>query len=310
MKIYKTSETAAGKLKSPAVAIGNFDGIHLGHKALFTRAMDLARERSGDAAVLTFSPHPARYFNPDLAPPLINTEERKLELMEEFGLDAVVVETFDADFAALDARAFAGQVLQRNLGAKHVVVGHGFSFGRKREGDLSALQRLGVEFGFLAHGIPAVRAESIVVSSTKIRNFLLLGRVSGAAALMGREYMVRGEVVQGRGRGRTIGIPTANVNSDSEILPQGGVYAGRLRLPGGEILDSVINIGTNPTFEKAAVMTLEVHVLDFDQDIYGQQVGVIFTRRLRAERRFSSVDELIEAIKGDIQVARQVLEPT
>ena len=148
MKIYKTSEEAAGKLKSPAVAIGNFDGIHLGHKALFTRAMDLARERSGDAAVLTFSPHPARYFNPDLAPPLINTEERKLELMEEFGLDAVVVETFDEDFAALDARAFAGQVLQRNLGAKHVVVGHGFSFGRKREGDLSALQRLGVEFGF------------------------------------------------------------------------------------------------------------------------------------------------------------------
>ena len=308
MKIYRSSTEAAGLLSTPAVAIGNFDGVHQGHQALFELAMALAREEGGQAVALTFTPHPARFFSPQLAPPLINTMEQKLALMEACGLDAVVVEPFDADLAALTPREFVRQVLVQRLGARHVVVGKNFLFGRKRAGDLQTLQRLGSEMGFEAHGLECVHVQSIAARSTKIREFLLMGRVIGAAVLLGREYTVEGGVVRGKGRGSTIGIPTANIQMDNEILPRRGVYAGRVRVPSGKINDAVINIGTNPTFEKAAVLSFEVHVLDFSGDLYDQRLIVTFKQRLRDERRFDSVDELVGAIHEDIFVARQVLE--
>ena len=307
MKVYRSSAEARGQLTAPAVAIGNFDGVHLGHQELFARATALARQAGGEAVALTFDPHPARFFNPELCPPLITREQRKLELMERAGLDAVVVEPFNADLASLSPREFAERVLAHQLGARNVVVGEGFIFGRKRAGNLEALRRLGEELGFVAHGVVPVRAESIVVSSTKIRNFLFTGKVCGAATLLGREYELSGEVVKGKGRGRQIGIPTANVAGDAEILPKRGVYAGRAMLPGGGLKDAVINIGTNPTFEKAAVLSFEVHILDFSEDLYGQELGVRFTRRLRDEKKFSSVDELLEAIRQDIEAAREIL---
>ncbi len=307
MRVFRSSAEARGELASPAVAIGNFDGVHLGHQELFARAVALARQAGGQAAALTFDPHPARFFNPDLCPSLITPEPRKLELMERHGLDAVVVEPFNADLASLTPREFAERMLAQQLGARNVVVGEGFIFGRKRAGNLEALHRLGEELGFVAHGVVPVRAESIVVSSTKIRNFLFTGKVLGAAKLLGREYEVGGEVVEGKGRGRTIGIPTANVMSDAEILPKRGVYAGRAILPSGGIKPAVINIGTNPTFEKAAILSFEVHILDHTEDLYGQRLGVRFARRLREEKKFSSVDELLQAIHQDIEAAREIL---
>ena len=307
MKVFRSSAEASGQLTAPAVAIGNFDGVHLGHQELFARATALARQSGGDAVALTFDPHPARFFNPDLCPALITLEPRKLELMERHGLDAVVVEPFNADLASLSPRSFAERMLANQLGARNVVVGEGFIFGRKRAGNLMVLRRLGEELGFVAHGVVPVRAESIVVSSTKIRNFLFTGKVKGAATLLGREYEVCGVVVEGKGRGRTIGIPTANVMGDAEILPQRGVYAGRAMLPDGRVRDAVINIGTNPTFEKAAVLSFEVHILDFSEDLYGKTLGVRFTRRLREEKKFSSVEELIQAIHRDIEDARKIL---
>ena len=307
MKVYRSSSEATGKLTAPAIAIGNFDGVHQGHVALFEEAISLSQGGGGQAVALTFSPHPARFFNPDLAPPLINTMEQKLELMAACGLDAIVIEPFDADLAALTPHEFVDRVLVERLGVKHVVVGKNFVFGKKKAGDLETLVGLGRERGFSAHGIECVHVQSIPARSTKVREFLLMGRVIGAAVLMGREYAVEGIVVEGKGRGRTIGIPTANIQMDNEILPRRGVYAGRVGHPDGRGLNAVINIGTNPTFEQAAVLSFEVHVLDFSEDLYGQRLVVQFTQRLRDERRFASVEELLEAIHEDISVARELL---
>jgi riboflavin kinase/FMN adenylyltransferase len=306
MKVYSSSEEAAGELRGAAVAIGNFDGVHRGHQALFEEARKLSCV--GPVVALTFWPHPARFFNPDLAPPLITTQQQKLDQMAAWGLDAVIVERFDRDFVALTPERFVREILIERLDARHVVVGHGFRFGKGKAGSLATLEEAGREHGLSAVALNTVRVSSITASSTKIREFLLMGRVGGASLLLGRDYQVEGEVVPGKRRGRTIGIPTANVASENEILPKRGVYAGWARLPDdGRILKSVINIGTNPTFEKAAVMTLEAHLLDFSGDLYGKRLEVFFTQRLRDERRFTSVDELVEAIHADIADARQLL---
>jgi len=306
MKVYRSSQEAAGELKDAAIAIGNFDGVHRGHQELFTQARRLAGTR-GRAVALTFSPHPARFFNPELAPPLITSEEQKLALLASCGLDAVVLEPFNRAFAALSPEAFCRSILAERLGARHVLVGHGFLFGARKAGTLATLGELGVALGFEVHGIRSVRVASIVVSSTKIREFILLGRVGGASMLLGRDYLVQGTVVAGKARGRTIGIPTANVAPENEILPRGGVYAGWVQLPDLQIHPTVINIGTNPTFEKADAVSLEAHLLDFSGDIYGQRIRVHFTQRLRNELRFASVDELVQAIHHDIEEARQLL---
>ena len=306
MQLFHSSGQARGCLQAPAVAIGNFDGVHRGHQALFARGRQLVGPL-GQVVAVTFQPHPARLFNPDLAPALITTPEQKLAQLEACGLDAVVVEPFDRDFAALTPDQFIRQILVGNLCARHVLVGHGFRFGCKKAGTLRTLEEGGRDLAFEAHGMTTVRVSSIAVSSTKIREFLLMGRVGGASLLLGRDYGVEGVVVSGKRRGRTIGIPTANVDTANEILPKRGVYAGWARLPGDDIHKAVINIGTNPTFEKAAVMTLEAHLLDFDADLYGDNIVVYFTQRLRDERRFSSVDELVEAIHSDITDARALL---
>jgi riboflavin kinase/FMN adenylyltransferase len=305
MKVYRSSQEARGRLRAPAVAIGNFDGVHLGHQALFARAGELSGE--GEAVALTFEPHPAWYFNPELAPPLIQTPEQKLEALASCGIDAVVIEPFDRSFAALSPESFARTILAERLGARQVVVGTGFLFGARRAGSLETLERLGRELGFVANGVETVRVASITVSSTKLREFLLLGKVGGASMLLGRDYIVEGKVVPGKARGRSIGIPTANVAAENEIIPRKGVYAGWARLPDGTVLPAVTNIGTNPTFEKADVLSLEVHILDYSGDLYGQRLGVVFTQRLREEKRFNSVDELLEAIRDDIREARQIL---
>jgi riboflavin kinase/FMN adenylyltransferase len=306
MKVFRSSLEARGALRSPAVAIGNFDGVHLGHQALFARARELVRP-AGEVVALTFEPHPARFFNPELAPPLIQTPEQKLAALEACGVDAVVAEPFDRDFAALAPEAFARTILAERLGARHVVVGKGFIFGARRAGSLETLEQLGAGLGFQAHGVETVRVASIAVSSTKLREFLLLGKVGGASMLLGRDYIVEGKVVPGKARGRSIGIPTANVSAENEIVPRKGVYAGWAKIPDGRVLPAVTNIGTNPTFEKADVLSLEVHLLDFSGDLYGQRLGVVFTQRLRDEKRFNSVDELLEAIRYDIREARQIL---
>jgi len=301
------STTEAVFARGATVAIGNFDGVHLGHRALLTRARDLARADDCAAVALTFGPHPARFFAPELAPPLITTEGQKLSLMAETGLDAAVVEPFDAQLAAMPPEDFVRRVLVERLAARHVVVGRGFVFGRGRSGDIETLEALGEALGFVAHGIDPVRAGAIVVSSTKIREFILMGRVRGAATLLGRPFEIVGRVVDGDGRGRKIGIPTANLDADNELVPGRGVYLGWVELQRGDRFHAVINVGTAPTVRKVIRTTIEGHLLDFEENIRGQRIAIGFRQRLRDERRFESVDDLVTAIRLDIANARELL---
>jgi riboflavin kinase/FMN adenylyltransferase len=308
MEVFRSSQDAAKAVVSGSVvAIGNFDGVHLGHQALFAHAGKLARQEGVPALALTFDPHPGRFFSPELAPPLITTEEQKLRQLERCGLDIVVVQRFDREFAKLKPDQFIREVLVRHLSARHVVVGQGFVFGRHRAGNLATLGTLGRECGFATHGHDLVRASGIPISSTKVREFVLMGRMRGAKALLGREFEVIGTVVTGAGKGRTIGIPTANLEPDTELIPGRGVYAGRAMV-GGEFYPSVINVGTAPTVRTSTQMIIEAHLLDFSGDLVGERLSVTFTQRLRSEERFSSIEELVAAIQRDIDSARQILE--
>jgi riboflavin kinase/FMN adenylyltransferase len=299
-----------GPLRAPAVAIGNFDGVHRGHRALLDEARRLACAAGGQTVALTFAPHPARFFAPDLAPPMLTQLTRRIELLQEAGADVVIVEPFTADFAALSAEAFVREVLHRDLGARHVVVGADFSFGRDRGGNTTLLANLGAQLGMGIRIVPQVTASGLVCSSTKIREFVLEGRVEGASLLLGRPFEVDGTVVQGAGRGRTLGVPTANLAPESEILPKPGVYAGRACRLGGDrgCFATAISIGTNLTFAEKGDprLTVEAHLLDFAGELYGTRLRLAFVARLREQRRFPNAEDLVAEIKRDIARTREI----
>jgi riboflavin kinase/FMN adenylyltransferase len=297
---------------APAVAIGSFDGVHRGHQALLAAARADARARGTQAGALTFDPHPARYFAPALAPPLILPLPRRLELLGEAGADFVVVERFDAALAGLTPEAFVDQVLLGGLGVGHVVVGHDFSFGKGRLGSGATLVDLGRRRGFGVTVIPAVTADGVICSSTKIREFLLEGRIEGARLLLGRPPEVTGQVVRGAGRGRGLGIPTANLAVEGDLPLKTGIYAARaLLLDAGGSYPAAVSVGTNPTFtagSDAAPVTVEAYLLDYPGgDLYDSRVRLLFEGRLRDERRFDSVEELLEEIDRDVARARELL---
>ncbi|MCA9666013.1 MAG: bifunctional riboflavin kinase/FAD synthetase [Myxococcales bacterium] len=306
MNVFRGSSEVGDALVGCAVVIGNFDGVHLGHQALFARARQLAGA-GGTVAALTFEPHPARYFKPELAPPLIDTDEQKLRLLEAQSVDGVIVERFDADLAALTPHQFVKRVLVDAIRAAHVVVGEDFVFGKQRSGNLATLQALGEDLGFIAHGVEHVRADAIIVSSTKVREFVLMGRPDGARALLGRPFTVVGEVVKGDGRGSTIGVPTANVNVQNGLRPARGVYAGFAIRADGSRHPSVINVGYAPTIKNTDDVTFEAHLLDMRADMLGETLAVELWHRLRDEKRFGSVDELVAQIHADIARGRELL---
>jgi riboflavin kinase / FMN adenylyltransferase len=297
--------------RSPAIAIGNFDGVHRGHQALIRAARDAAAAQDGEAGVLTFDPHPARFFAPALAPPLILTLDRRLELLEEAGVSFVVIEPFDAALAAMKPEAFVDQILVSALEAAHVVVGYDFSFGQGRAGTAATLAALGRQGNFGVTVVPAVTVDGLTCSSTKIREFLLQGRVEGAKLLLGRPYEITGEVVRGAGRGHDLGVPTANLLPQGDLPLKTGIYAARAVKLGGEgrVLNAAVSVGTNPTFsaEQTAPVSVEAHLLEFSGDLYGARLRLFIERRLRDERRFTSVEELVAQIQADIAHTRQVL---
>jgi len=295
-------------LRSPAVAIGNFDGVHVGHRALLALALAGARARGGEAAVLTFEPHPAKVLAPTLAPPLISGLERKLELFAEAGMDACALVPFTPEVAAHRAEAFEGEILARALGVREVVVGHDFTYGRRREGTADTLRAAGAARGFAVTVVPPVTVDGLVASSTKIRELLLEGNVEGARVLLGRPFDVDGTVVRGDGRGRRIGVPTTNVAAEAELLPRPGVYGAHVTVLGEPGLPApraaVVNLGVNPTFVAAGKLSLEAHLLDFAGDLYDRRVRVAFDFRLRGEERFADADALVAQIRRDIDTAR------
>jgi riboflavin kinase/FMN adenylyltransferase len=304
--IYGAQATARPR----ALAIGNFDGVHRGHQELVRVAAALGAKIGAEAGVLTFTPHPARVFAPALAPPLIVSLERRLELLAEAGAQVAIVQEFTPAFATVEAEDFVRDVLCARLGAREIVVGYDFSFGRGRLGTPPVLERLGRELGVGVTIVPPVTLDGLPCSSTKVREFVLEGRVEGAALLLGRPVEITGAVVRGAGRGRALGVPTANVAPEAELLPRLGIYAARAHVlgPEGGVEAShraALSVGTNPTFtEGAASATIEAHLLDFDGDLYGRRLRLEVLHRLRDERRFDGVEPLLAQIAADIAEVR------
>jgi riboflavin kinase/FMN adenylyltransferase len=288
------------------VTIGSFDGLHRGHRLLIDKVRAHAREAGLQSAVLTFRPHPAKVLAPLYSPPLLMPPERKVRALEFLGLDATLVQRFDQSFADLSAEDFSRRVLADGLAARRVVIGDDFTFGRERRGNPEDLADLGGRHGFEVEIVRRLSVKGMLVSSTRIRSFLLQGKVRGAALLLGRPYRIEGEVVKGRGRGTTLGFPTANVRSDAEILPARGVYVCHLHVAGSPRgMWAVCNVGHNPTFGHQE-LGLEVHALSPPGELLGKRVAVGFVQRLRAEVRFESPRALAEQIQKDVAEAVRV----
>jgi len=298
MKVLQSLEDARS-LSGVALALGNFDGVHLGHRALFKEAGE-----HGRPGALTFEPHPGKVLQPELAPRLITPLPRKLQLMEASGLDVVVVLPFTLDFARTPARDFEAMLFDRaRLGA--VVVGGDYTYGAQRAGTVTTLAEAAVARSAVVAVVEPVTVGGVVASSSRIREYILEGRVGAARALLGRPFDLDGVVVKGDGRGRSIGFPTANVDTHGELLPASGVYAVRVRTPAGWH-GGAANIGTKPTFGGSAV-TVEVHLIDWSGDLYGERVRIEFLRRLRGERRFPSIDALVDQMHADVDEARAIV---
>lgn len=291
---------------SPAVAVGNFDGVHRGHRALADAIVARARERGGTAMVLTFDPHPARVLRPEGAPATLYTLPQRAEILGGFGVDVLAVLRFDPDLARRSGEEFVREVLVERLGARFVAVGESFRFGRGRGGDVALLRSEGARFGFEVAGLAPVCWEGSPASSSRVRVALAAGDVRGAAGLLDRAFHLDGEVVRGEGRGRTIGVPTANMAVENETLPARGVYVGRASWEGEPGHDCVVNIGLRPTFG-GLTTSVEAHLLDFDGDLYGRRLRVGFLERLREERRFPGAEALVAQIREDIARARAMV---
>ncbi len=287
-----------------AIAIGNFDGVHAGHRALVARATQLAAAHGAVSVVLTFEPHPSVVLSPQSAPPRLTSLERRLELLDEAGIDAVVVEPFTRELAGLAPAAFVDNVLLSALRARAIIVGYDFSYGAGRAGTTDALRahagRAGVELDVVA----PVEVAGEVSSSTKIRSLLRAGDLAHAERLLGRPWDVDGTVIHGAKRGRAIGIPTANIAPASDLVIAPGIYAVTLSVEGGPPLPAVASLGRNPTFVEQGGLVLEVHVLDWDGDLYGKRVRTTFVARLRDEAKYDSIDALLAQIHQDIAEAR------
>lgn len=289
------------------LALGNFDGLHRGHMKIIERVRRVAAERGGTALVLTFDPHPPRIVRPDKAPPLLMTLEQKLEALAKAGIQGVAIVNFTHEVSRWEPEYFVKTVLVDWLHVAEVWVGADFLFGRDRTGNFTLLRALGARNGFRAEKIDPVRYKEFVVSSTRIRRLISEGRVDEASALLGHHFYIDGTVVRGAGRGRELGVPTANLETTNELVPPHGVYA-TTALVKGIVYPSVTNIGLRPTFENTERATIEVHILGLDQDLYGQQIRLAFVQRLRDERRFPDVDALKAQIEADVRRAGRLFD--
>ena len=300
-------DARAPRWHQPVLALGNFDGLHRGHTKIIERIRRGAAERGGTTLVLTFDPHPPRIVRPDKAPPLLMTLEQKIEGLAKAGVQGVAVVRFTQDLSRWDPETFVKAVLVDWLQVAEVWVGADFLFGRDRTGNFSLLRALGAQYGFRAEKIDPIRYKDFVVSSTRIRRLVGEGRVDEAGALLGHHFYIDGQVVRGAGRGRELGIPTANLSTRNELIPPHGVYATTLTVD-GVVHPSVTNIGTRPTFGDVAATVVETHAFDFDRDLYDRLVRLGFVQRLRDERRFPDVDALKAQIDADVRRARRLFD--
>ncbi len=310
MRILKNIEDIEIPLKNAVVTIGNFDGVHLGHQALLHTVVEKAAAIDGTSTALTFHPHPMRVLKKNDHPPLITLPEQKTELIARSGIEVLIQIPFTKEFAAITARAFVEELLVRKIGMKALVVGSDYTFGRKREGNIDLLRNWSSELDYevlLVDWIQPSFGKGRRISSTRIRELVIDGRMDEAKKLLGRYYQIRGVVATGRNRGgRLLGFPTANINLQDELCPKQGIYAVTVEHD-GNTYKGVANIGYSPTFEDH-IFTVEVHIMDFSQNIYGDPIRVNFIDRLRDEIKFDSIEALADQIQRDIEHAHKILK--
>ena len=305
--IHYPDDARPARWKAPVLALGNFDGLHRGHRKILERMRRVANERGAVAIVMTFDPHPPRVVRPDKAPPLLMTKAQKLEALADTGVQGAAIVRFTPELSRWDPEAFVRIVLVDWLGVSEVWVGANFLFGHDRAGNFSMLRALGARYGFKAEKIDPVRYKDFVVSSTRVRRLVGEGRVDEAGALLGHQYFIDGLVVHGDHRGRAIGFPTANLCTENELVPPHGVYATTARI-GAVVRPSVTNIGTRPTVDTSGRTTIETHVFNMDRDLYGMSMRIGFVQRMRDERAFESIDALRAQIDADCRRARVLFD--
>jgi riboflavin kinase/FMN adenylyltransferase len=302
MRIARGLESVPPDARPSVVALGTFDGVHLGHRAILGTALARAREVGVEALACTFDPHPMEVLQPDRAPRPITPLDERLALIGDSGIDTVIVLPFTRQLAAVEPETFVKDVLLERLHAREIIVGYNHRFGRGARGDARLLESLADRLGFRAHVVPPMTVDGVAVSSSEIRAALQRGDVAAAARTLGRPYAIAGPVTSGAGRGRTLGFPTANIDPDRQLLVPRGVYRGRVIVEGRPHA-AVVNVGVRPTFDET-VVAVEAHLLDFTGDLYGHRVRLEFVDRVRDEMRFPSVEELKAQVMRDIAAAR------
>jgi len=289
------------------VGLGNFDGLHIGHMALINTLIRECRLNGLSSIVYTFIKHPENILRKKLITPMLLTEEKKIELLSEMSLDNLYFDKFNEDFSRLSPEEFVKNILINKLHIKLAVVGYNYKFGYKGQGDIHLLKELGKKYCFKVIVIPAIKCDNQVISSTRIRQCIINGELETSYKLLGRNYSITAEVVSGRRIGNTIGFPTANIHPEKYlVLPVNGVYITKTLLD-GKLYNSLTNVGFNPTFEDVRQKTVETHIIDFNQDIYGKKIEVFFLKKIRDEKKFENVESLIEQISKDMQEAKEYL---
>lgn len=308
MTVYYNLQPDEIDFNNPVVTIGSFDGVHMGHKKIFSRVSEIAREKDGEAIVITFTTHPRKILTPHTPPRILTTAREKIRVIENCGMDHIVMLPFTRELAKLSAQDFLHNIVFYNFGKSHIVIGYDHAFGHNREGNFEFLTQASQREGFEVTRVDPMDMGSKPVSSSWIRTEIEDGNVEEAARLLGREYSVSGMVVEGVGRGRTIGFPTANIVPDDEdkVIPRDGVYAVMVDMEDGDTHEGMLNIGTNPTFSNLE-RSIEVHILGFNQDIYKQVISIRFVKRIRDEIKFSSVDNLMTQLKKDRENSLKIL---
>ncbi|HEC06181.1 MAG TPA: bifunctional riboflavin kinase/FAD synthetase [Thiolapillus brandeum] len=307
MQLVRGQHNLRASHRGCAATIGNFDGVHLGHQAVFNALREKAQQLGLPSTVILFEPQPMEFFQPRMAPPRLTRLREKLIHIRSCGIDRVVLLEFNVHLAELTAEEFVQQVLLDGMGIRHLYVGDDFRFGKERKGDFALLQKIGAAQGFSVQSMDTVCHDDCRISSTRIREALAEGDFATAEHCLGRPYQICGRVGHGNQRGRTIGFPTLNVNLHRRVSPVKGVFAVRVQGLAEKDLPGVANVGTRPTVDGEGRPLLEVHLFDFDARVYGAQVGVTFVQRIRDEKKFSSFDELQQQILLDASRARKIL---
>lgn len=308
MIIYRSLSEIHAPLENPVITIGNFDGVHLGHREIFRRLKKSARELDGVSVVVTFAPHPLRVVKSTNDLKLINTLEEKITLIETSGVDYLIIIPFDLEFAAIPPVEFIEKILVKKIGMKKIIIGYDYAFGRNREGNFQMLSSYGKTFSYEVEELSPISSGERVYSSTLIRKMVDNGEVSNVVKFLGRHFSLGGKVVHGANRGKGLGFPTANISTDKELIPAEGVYAVKVKI-NDRLYDGACNIGKNPTFGFNDV-SIEVYIFEFDAELYDQELRIYFIQRLRGEVKFATVDELKQAIEADVTECRRILATT